>query len=113
MEEQAQQVSRDDVETFLRNIPYPVLLTVVGEHCPPCQDMEDEIARMTLPEGVALARVSLGNEPADEAIAESLAVDGFPSVIAFCRGEEIGRTSDPEDLDGLLDSLKGCGGEES
>lgn len=111
LREAVDRVSREEMETFLRNVPHPVLLGVYGDNCPPCEEMEDEITRRTLPEGMAFAKTTLGNEPDDEEVADLLEVDEFPTVIAFCQGEEVGRTSDPTLLDELLAGLQRCGGE--
>ena len=111
-DEKADKVDGEELERFLRNVPHPVLLGVFGENCPPCQEMGEEIARRALPEGMAFAGVTLGNEPGDIEISDLLAVEEFPTVIAFCRGEEVGRTSEPSELDALLDGLRRCGGKE-
>ena len=108
----ADKVNREELERFLRNVPHPVLLGLFGESCPPCQEMGEEIGRKALPEGTAFAKATLGNEPEDQEIADLLAVEEFPTVIAFCRGEEVGRTGDPSELDALLDGLRRCGGKE-
>lgn len=105
-------VSREELERFLRNVPNPVLLEVSGENCAPCEEMEDEIARRNLPEGMVSARITLGNEPEDVEIADMLAVEAFPRVIGFCQGQEVARTGDPSELDALIDGLRRCGGKE-
>ena len=102
-------VKKEELERFLRNVPNPVLLGVFGKSCPPCEEMEEEVAKRNLPDGIAFARVTLGNEPEDNEIADTLEVEEFPTVIAFCRGEEVARTSDPEELDILMDGLLVCG----
>ena len=111
-DEKLDKVGREELERFLRNVPHPVLLGVFGENCLPCQEMEEEIAKKPLGEGAAFATVTLGNTPEDTEIADLLAVEEFPTVIGFCRGEEVARTTEPSELDALLDGLRRCGGEE-
>ncbi len=105
-------VNRVELETFLRNVPNPVLLGVFEEGQPQGVEMEKEIAGRTLPEGVALAGVTLRHDPGDLEIAELLGLEQFPTVIAFCRGEEVGRTSELAGLDALVDNLSRCGTEQ-
>ncbi len=105
-------VNRRELESFLRSVPNPVLLGVFEENHPQGNQMEKEIAGRTLPDGVAFAGVTLRNDPDDVEIAELLALEKFPTVIAFCRGEEVGRTSDPSELDALVDNLRRCGMEQ-
>ncbi|MFH1484324.1 MAG: hypothetical protein ABIG98_08795 [Chloroflexota bacterium] len=102
-------VNRVELETFLRSVPNPVLLGVFEEGQPQGNRMEKEIAGRALPEGVVFAGVTLRNDPGDVEIAELLALEEFPTVIAFCRGEEVGRTSNPSELDALVANLRRCG----
>jgi len=103
-----QDVNKEELETFLRNVPNPVLLGVFGENCLPCEELEQEISGKSLPDKTAFAKVTLTNEQKDVEIADMLAVETVPTVIAFCHGEEVGRTSDPGELDNLLDNLHRC-----
>lgn len=103
-------VRRGDLESFLRNVPHPVLLGVFGKNCAPCEEMEEEIARKPLPQGMTYAKVTLGNEPEDIEIADLLGLEEVPTAIAFCQGEEVARTTDPEELDSLLNDLHRCQG---
>ena len=105
-------VNRLELETFLRNVPNPVLLGVFEEGHPEGADMEKEIAGRTLPGGVAFAGVTLRHDSGDLEIAELLALEQLPTVIAFCRGEEVGRTSKVSELDALVDNLSRCGMEQ-
>lgn len=106
-----EQIKKEDLERFLRNVPTPVLLGIFGENCLPCEELDQAITERQLPTDVTFARVSLSNDPGDEGIADALAVEEFPTVIGFCQGEEIGRTSEVEELDGLLEKLRRCGGD--
>ena len=107
----ADKVRREELERFLRNVPHPVLLGVFGKNCAPCEEMEEEIAKKPLPQGMTYAKVTLGNEPEDIEIADLLALEEVPTAIAFCQGEEVARTTDPSELGSLLDGLGRCGGE--
>jgi thioredoxin-like negative regulator of GroEL len=102
------EVSKEELETFLRNVPNPVVLGVFGENCSPCEELEAEISKKQLPEKAAFAKVILGNREGDIKIADMLGVEAVPTVIAFCQGQELARTSDPKQLDTLLDSLRQC-----
>ena len=106
--ESKEQVNKEELERFLRNIPHPVLLGVFGENCAPCEELEAEIVNKKLPGEISFAKVILGNEQRDIEIADMLGMETIPTVVAFCQGEELGRTGDPKELDSLIDSLSHC-----
>jgi len=101
-------IDKEELETFLRNVPNPVLLAVFGENCTPCEELEEEITNRKLPGDTAFAKVTLGNEEKDIEIADMLGVETVPTVIGFCQGQELGRTSDPKELDNLINSVSQC-----
>jgi len=102
------EVSKGELETFLRNVPNPVLLGVFGNNCTPCEELEQEISKKQLPEKTAFAKITLGNEEKDIEIADFLGVETVPTVIGFCGAKEVGRTSNPNELDGLIDKTQHC-----
>lgn len=102
-------ITKDDLETFLRSVPHPVLLGIFGKYCEPCEDMQSELARRQLPDGVVFAKVTLTNDRDDVEIADMLGVDSVPTVIGFCRGQEVRRTSRLEELDKLINDITSCG----
>lgn len=101
-------INKDELERFLRNVPNPVVLGVFGENCAPCEELEQEIAKRQLPEQAAFAKVTLGNQEKDIEIADFLGVETVPTVIGFCHGQELGRTSNPEEVDKLLEDIQHC-----
>lgn len=101
-------VNKEELETFLRNVPNPVVLGVFGENCSPCEELQQDLAEKEIPEKVVVVKLSLANEQKDIEIADLLAVEVVPTVIAFCKGEEVGRTSNPEELDALFKNLQNC-----
>jgi len=103
-----EEVNKEELETFLRNVPNPVLLGVFGNYCTPCEEMEQEITKKQLPEKTAFAKITLGNEERDNEIADFLGVEAVPTVIGFCHGKELGRTSNPEEVDKLLADIQHC-----
>lgn len=103
-----EKVGKEELEGFLRNVPNPVLLGIFGNNCLPCDELEEEISRRNLPDETAFAKVTLGNEPEDIEIADLLGVETTPTVIGFCQGQEVGRTSDPEELDNLINGITKC-----
>jgi hypothetical protein len=105
-------VNRVELETFLRTVPNPVLLGVFEEGEAQGAEMEKAIAVRQLPDGIAFAGVTLRANPGDMEIAELLGLEEFPTVIAFCHGKEVGRTSEPSGLDGLVANLGHCGAEQ-
>lgn len=104
-----ERVTKEEVENFLRNVPNPVILGIFGTGCSPCAEIEDEINKRQLPGGISFAKVTLGNNPEDLEIADLFGAINVPTIIGFCRGEELGRTSEPGEIDNIIDSLKGCG----
>jgi len=101
-------IGKEELETFLRTVPNPVLLQVSGENCAPCEEMDQEIGRRQLPEKTAFAKITLGNEEKDIEIADFLGVETVPTVIGFCHGKELGRTSNPDEVDKLLTDIQHC-----
>lgn len=106
-------VTKEEIETFLRNVPNPVILGIFGDNCSPCGEMDDAISNRQLPEGVAFAKITLSSDPEDLEIAELLGTESVPTIIGFCRGEELGRTSDPGQVDEIINNLRGCNGSAS
>jgi len=101
-------ITKEELERFLRNVPNPVLLGVFGKYCIPCEELEQEINKKQLPDKVAFAKVVLGNQEKDIEIADFLGVEAVPTVIGFCQGKELGRTSDPKEIDDLLSNIQHC-----
>lgn len=93
------------LEMFLRNVPNPILLTVRTEDCEPCDDLEEAIDSLVLPNDIAKASVTL-KEDSDVGIADLLGLEGVPTVIALRQGQEVGRANTPEELAALLTSLE-------
>lgn len=106
--EEALEITKDELENFLRQYPRPVLLGVFQPNCTPCGEVRQAVEQRKS-EQVVFAEVNLQPEkPEDRRIADFLGVSSTPSVIAYCGGAELGRTSNPGDIPQLLSLLEQC-----
>lgn len=102
-------ITKDELEGFLTSFPKPVMLGVFQEGCPPCEEIKEKVDWGNERDDVVFAQLILDSKnPEDLAIAALLGVEGTPTLIGFCHGQEVDRVGTFDGIARLVADLQQC-----
>jgi thioredoxin 1 len=84
------QISQAQYEREVLQSSIPVLVKVSTQWCPPCRAMKPIVEELSATMSGQIKFVELDGDEATE-IVEGLRVRGFPTMIVFSNGAEVGR----------------------